>query len=65
MPYFEKIDPANTRRFRTADGDIVAIYDQCRSWTKYAFVGADVHGNATFAGEPRCYFSDQIEEIRP
>ena len=66
MAYFKQIDAANTRRFRVTDGDfsgsLVAIYDQCRSWTKYAFVG-DEFGTPIFVGEPHCYFADQVEEI--
>jgi hypothetical protein len=63
MAYFNQMDASNKRRFRTEDGDVVAIYDQCRSWTKYAFVGADEQGQAIFVGEPRCYFNDQVQEI--
>ena len=53
----------NSRRFRDADGNVLAIYDSCRSYTLYAFVGRDKDGNVCFVSAPRAYFPDQIEEI--
>ena len=58
------IDQNNTRRFAGPTGDVLAIYDSCRSWTKYAAVGVDAAGRAIFATEPRTYFADEIEELR-
>jgi hypothetical protein len=63
MTYFSHIDPTNKRRFFGPEGQVLAIYDQCRSYTLYAPVGATDDGVVCFAGEPRSYFSDEVEEI--
>jgi hypothetical protein len=58
------IDAANTRRFIGPEGDLLAIYDHCRSYTLYAAVGLDDKGRKVFASIPRSYWADEIEEIR-
>lgn len=64
MTYFTQIDPTNTRRFIGPDGfSVLAVYDHCRAYTLYAPVGADSNGNLCFAGEPRTYFDDELEEL--
>ena len=57
------IDQTNTRRFAGPEGQVLAIYDQCRSYTLYAPVGVDDLGRIVFAGEPRTYFADEVSEI--
>lgn len=63
MTYFTQIDPTNTRRFAGPDGSVLAVYDQCRAYTLYAPVGVDQQGRICFAGEPRAYFSDEVEQL--
>lgn len=53
--------PANARRFVVIEtGEIVAIVDSCRAWTKYApIIGADtVDLSAT-----RTYWADELCEL--
>lgn len=58
------IAESNTRRFRHIESEsVLAIYDQNRSWTKYAQVGT-FDGVVCFVSEPRTYFADEVEEIR-
>lgn len=59
---FGFIDPANTRRFAGPDGDVLAIFDHCRSCTTYSQVGT-LDGRAAFVSVPRPYWSDEISEI--
>lgn len=63
MTFFTQIDPANKRRFTGPEGQVLAIYDQCRAWTKYAPVGMDSKGRVCFVDAPRTYFSDEVEEL--
>ncbi len=57
-----QIDLTNTRRFVGPEGQVLAIYDQCRAWTKYAAVGS-INGLVAFVSVPRTYFSDEVSEI--
>lgn len=62
MAYFSQI--TSTRRFVGPDGcSVLAIYDQCRSYTLYAPVGSEDGVTECFVGEPRSYFSDEVREI--
>ena len=59
------IDANNTRRFTLVNAEfpvVLAIFDQCRAWTKYAEVGVDAQGRACFVSVPRTYFADEIAE---
>jgi hypothetical protein len=62
---FTQIDQTNTRRFAGPNGEVLAIYDSCRSYTLYAPIGADNHGRTCFVDQPRTYFSDEVSEIQP
>jgi hypothetical protein len=57
------IDQNNTRRFQGPEGQVLAIYDQNRSFTLYAAVGVDQSNRLVFASTPRSYWSDEVEEI--
>lgn len=62
MAYFSQIN--STRRFVGPDGcSVLAIYDQCRSYTLYAPVGSCDGKAVEFVGEPRAYWPDEVEEI--
>lgn len=53
--------PANTRRFAVIEtGVIVAIYDSCRAWTKYAPICGD---NELDLSAVRTYWDDELEEL--
>ncbi len=62
MTFFSQIDPSNTRRFAGPQGQVLAIYDQCRTYTLYSEVGHDGR-SVCFVSAPRSYFSDEVEEI--
>ena len=49
MAFFNQI--LNDRGFIAPNGDMLAIYHQCRTSTLYAPVGVGVEGNVCFAGE--------------
>jgi hypothetical protein len=63
MPFFSQIDECNRRRFISPNNEILAIYDQAKSYTFYAQVGADDEGQICFVSEPRFYWPDEIEEV--
>jgi hypothetical protein len=62
MVFFKQF--LNDRGFIGPNGDMLAIYHQCRTSTLYASVGVDDEGNVCFAGEPRAYFPDQVSETQ-
>lgn len=62
MTFFSKIDPINTRRFAGPEGQVLAIYDHCRSYTLYSEVGHDGR-SVCFVSQPRTYFADEVSEI--
>lgn len=60
--YFSNIE--STRRFVVnATGEIVGVYDQCRSYTLYAPVGTANGARLCFVGEPRSYWPDELTEL--
>lgn len=62
MTYFTQIN--SNRRFIGPEGQVLAIYDQCHTYTLYAEVGSADRGRSTcFVSAPRSYFSDEVEEV--
>jgi hypothetical protein len=62
MAFFNQI--LSDRGFIAPNGDMLAIYHQCRTSRLYAPVGVADEGNVCFAGEPRAYFPDKVSETR-
>lgn len=63
MAFLSKIDDCNKRRFIGPNNEILAIYDDGKSYTSYAEVGVDGDGQVCFVSEPRFYWPDEIEEL--
>jgi hypothetical protein len=60
--WFSKIE--SPRRFVGPDRcQVLAIYDQTRSYTLYGPVGSEDGKTEIFVGPPRSYFADEVEEV--
>ena len=55
----------DARRFEVIEtGEVVAIVDSCRTWTKYAPVCVDMIGQIRFdLSATRTYFADELREL--